>query len=97
MLWKIRAKIWLWPGKAAWHFVTLPKAIAAGIRKMSDGLRSPAGSVRVAVTVKGVSWKTSLFPAKEKRTYLLPIKAEVRKRAGVGAGDTAAFTIELEG
>jgi hypothetical protein len=96
MKWKTRVKIWLWSGNAAWHFVTIPKTIAAGIKTLSEGMRSPTGSVRVAVTIKGMRWKTSLFPTKE-RTYLLPIKAEVRKKAKVGAGDTVAISIELEG
>jgi hypothetical protein len=96
MQWKARTKIWLWSGNAAWHFVTIPKAVASGVKTLSEGMRSPTGSVRVAVAIKGVKWKTSLFPTKE-RTYLLPIKAEVRKKAKVGAGDTVTVSIELEG
>jgi hypothetical protein len=96
MHWKARTKVWLWSGNAAWHFVTIPKTIASGIKALSEGMRSPTGSVRVAVTIKGVSWKTSLFPTKE-RTYLLPIKAEVRKKANIGAGDMVTVNIELEG
>jgi hypothetical protein len=96
MQWKTRAKVWLWSGNAAWHFVTVPKELAAGIKALSDGMRSPTGSVRVAVTIKKVTWKTSLFPTKE-GTYLLPIKAEVRKRTKTGAGDTVSLALELDG
>lgn len=96
MQWKARAKIWLWPGDAPWHFVTIPKTIAAGIKSLSEGMRAPTGSVRVVVTIKDVRWKTSLFPTKE-RTYLLPIKAEVRKKAKIGVGDMVTVSLELEG
>lgn len=96
MQWKTRAKIWLWSGNAAWHFVTVPKSIAAGIKALSEGMRSPTGSVRVAATIKDVTWKTSLFPTKE-GAYILPIKAEVRKKAKVGADDTVNLTVELDG
>jgi hypothetical protein len=95
MQWKTRAKIWLWAADSSWHFVTVPKSVASGIKTLSEGMRSPTGSVRVVATIKDVSWKTSLFPTKQ-RTYLLPVKAEVRKKAKVGAGDTVALTLELE-
>lgn len=96
MQWKTRAKIWLWSGNAAWHFVAVPKTLAPRIKALSEGLRAPTGSVRVAVAIKKVAWKTSLFPTKE-GTYLLPIKAEVRKKAQIGVGDTVSLTIALDG
>ncbi len=97
MRWNTRAKIWLYPGKAGWHFVTLPKKVSAGIKVMSEGMRSRLGSVRVLVTIKGETWKTSLFPSQEAGAYLLPIKVDVRKKAKIDAGDTIAVRIELEG
>ena len=96
MEWKVHAKIWLWSGNAAWHFVTLPKNTSAGIRAMTEGMRSPSGSVRVVVTLKGETWKTSLFPAKTLGAYILPLKAGVRKKAKVGAGDTVSLRLELD-
>ncbi|MGE4062082.1 MAG: DUF1905 domain-containing protein [Rhodospirillaceae bacterium] len=94
----MRTKVWLWSAeKASWHFVTLPKKVSASIKAMTEGMRSPMGSVRVAVTIKRETWKTSLFPAKQAGAYVLPIKAEVRKKAKIGAGDTVGLTIELEG
>ncbi|MGE3334375.1 MAG: DUF1905 domain-containing protein [Rhodospirillaceae bacterium] len=96
MQWKVRTKIWLWSGNAAWHFVTVPKRIATGIKAMSEGMRSPTGSVRVVVTIKNVTWKTSLFPTKE-GNYLLPIKAEVRKKAKIAVDDTVGLAIVLDG
>ena len=96
MRWRLRTKIWLWPGEAPWHFATVPKNLADGIRSLSEGMRSPTGSVRVIVTAKRETWRTSLFPTKEK-TYLLPIKAAVRKKAKIGVGGSVLFTLELEG
>lgn len=95
MQWKMRAKVWLWSGNAAWHFVTVAKPLASGIKTLSQGMRSPTGSVRVAVTIKKVTWKTSLFPTKE-GTFLLPIKADVRKKTKIGAGDTVSLVLELD-
>jgi hypothetical protein len=95
MRYETRAKIWLWPGEAAWHFVTLPKALSARIKRFAGDARSPFGSLRVSVTVGKTTWKTSLFPSREE-TLLLPIKAEVRRKERIRAGDTVRLTIDLE-
>ena len=44
------------------------------------------GSVRVEATINRVAWRTSVFPQKS-GGYILPVKAEVRRRAGICAGD----------
>lgn len=91
----VTAPVWLWSeGQGSWHFLTVPAAQSAEIKAHSlGGSRRGFGSVRVEATINGVSWRTSLFPQKS-GGYILPIKAEVRRRAGIGAGD--AVTVELE-
>ncbi|TGV42067.1 DUF1905 domain-containing protein [bacterium M00.F.Ca.ET.168.01.1.1] len=41
-------------------------------------------------------WQTSLFPDKASGSLLLPVKASVRQREGLKAGDAPALTIEVE-
>jgi len=41
-----------------------------------------------------VVWRTSVFPLNA-GGYLLPVKAEVRKKAGIGAGDEVTVELEL--
>lgn len=53
------------------------------------------GSIPVTVTLGKSTWKTSIFPDKKAGTYLLPLKAAVRKKEGVGAGDKVRFEIEI--
>jgi hypothetical protein len=47
------------------------------------------------VTIGKTKWKTSVFPDKRSGTYLLPLKAEVRKKEGIFSEDTVSLTIEL--
>lgn len=91
----VTSPIWLWSeGQGSWHFLTVPAEEASEIRAHSlSNPRRGFGSVRVAATIAGVAWRTSLFPQKS-GGYILPIKAEVRRRAGIGTGD--AVTVELE-
>ncbi len=93
----ITAPIWLWSeGKGSWHFLTVPAEEALEIRMESaaSGIRRGFGSVRVAATINGVTWRTSIFPQKS-GGYILPIKAEVRRNADVGEGDEVRVTLDL--
>lgn len=91
-----KAKVWVWQGPAAWHFAGVDPDVAAKIRKSREHLpRIGWGAVPVQVTIGGTTWKTSIFPDKKSGTYLLPLKAEVRKKEGVGEGDTVSITLEI--
>ncbi len=91
----VTAPIWLWSeGKGSWHFVTIPADEAIEIRLLAKSEpRRGFGSVRVAATINGVTWRTSIFPQKS-GGYVLPIKAEVRRQAGIAAGDEVRVTLD---
>ncbi len=93
----VTATIWLWSeGKGRWHFLTVPAAEAVEIRLQAQaaGPRRGFGSVRVAATINGVSWQTSVVPQKS-GGYILPIKADLRRRADIAAGDEVICSLEL--
>ena len=90
------AELWLWEGDAAWHFVTVPPEISDEIEGRSSVLaRRGFGSVRVRVTIGPSTWSTSVFPDKTRAAYVLPVKKDVRARAGVVAGDVVGVQLEL--
>jgi hypothetical protein len=64
------------------------------LESQASGIRRGFGSVRVAASIKGIAWRTSIFPQKE-GGYLLPIKAGVRRRADIAAGDEVEVMLEL--
>ena len=59
------------------------------------GCSAAWGSVYVKVTLGGTSWATSVFPSKDVGGYLLPVKAAVRKKEGVGEGDVVTVELSL--
>jgi Domain of unknown function (DUF1905) len=93
----IKAKVWLYQGKAAWHFITLPKKKSEQIRFVAFDSKSAWGSIRVTAKIGGTSWNTSIFPDTKSGAYLLPIKAEVRKKEKIEAGSIVAVTLEIGG
>ncbi len=72
--------VWLYSGKAAWHFVTLSKKTSADIKSFIKSDSSAWGSIKVVVQVEKFKWHTSIFPDRKIGGFLLPIKKEVRKK-----------------
>ncbi|TAJ13715.1 DUF1905 domain-containing protein [Patescibacteria group bacterium] len=87
-----KAKLWIYPGNTAWHFVTINKVLA---KKINDDRMEPRGgwgSIPMTVSVGDTVWDTSIFWSKD-GTFLLPIKNEVRKKEGIYADDTVHVTL----
>lgn len=92
---EITAEIWLYPGKAAWHFLTVPEDIATEISDIFVLQKRGWGSLPVTITIGKTTWKTSIFPDKKTSSYLLPLKKEVRISEQLEAGDSVAFLLEI--
>ena len=58
-------------------------------------MRGGFGSVKVEVAIGEVRWTTSLFPDSRTGGYVLPLKADIRRRAGIAAGDEATVPLKL--
>jgi hypothetical protein len=95
MLIRFNAPLWEWQGKGAWHFLTLPVA-ESGMIRMAAPRKAGFGSVRVKATIGATSWNTSIFPDKKSGTYLLPVKADVRKAEDFSVGDAVEVTLSLD-
>jgi len=87
-VYECRCKLWRYAGKSGnWHFVNLPARVAREIRLVDAGPHRPGfGSLRVAATIGATTWETSIFPAAGDKSYLLPVKAAVRKAEGLQEG-----------
>lgn len=92
---KMKAKVWLYPGMAGWHFVTLSKKQSVEIKERFGIMKKGWGSLPVVVAIGKTSWKTSIFPDKKVGAYLLPIKMNVRKEEKIAEGDTITFLITI--
>jgi len=92
---RVTSSLWLWSGESAsWHFLTVPEEQAGEIRAESLARRGGFGSVRVEARIGDTAWRTSVFPQKS-GGYILPVKKEVRCRAGIASGDEVSFELEI--
>jgi hypothetical protein len=91
----ITSKVWPYPGMAGWHFLTVPKKESETIKKAHGKNARGWGSLPVAVSIGTTKWETSIFPDKKSGTYLLPLKAAVRRAEGIDAGESVRYTITI--
>ncbi len=89
------AEAWVYQGKSAWWFVTLPRAAAATVREAEQ--RRAFGMVKVWARVGSTTWAITLFKDTRKDSYLLALKAAVRKREAIRAGERIWVELRLEG
>lgn len=93
---QVSAKLWLYPGESTnWHFLTIPKDISTEIKERTKGIRKGFGSVSVEVTIGKTIWQTSVFPDSSSGTFLLPVKAKVRRDEDLYVDEKIDFTFKL--
>lgn len=93
--------LWRWTGGngGSWHFLTVDgdagEALSgtALMRRMERTIGG-FGSLKVTARIGDTTFRTSLFPSKE-RGWLLPVKASVRRAEGISEGDAVAVTLEV--
>ena len=95
---KVTTIVWLYPGMAGnWHFASLDKESVEKVKKFQKGKpRLGWGSVPVQVILGKTKWRTSIFPDSKSGTYILPLKAQVRKKEHIHEGDAVTFSCVLQ-
>ena len=64
----------------AWKFLFLPQDLTKEIREMHKHQEEGWGRMKVTAKIGSSEWKTSIWFDTKNDTYLLPIKAEIRKK-----------------
>ena len=89
------SKLWKYQGKAAWYFVTLPQEESLQIKFANIFSRRGFGSIRVKAKILNQEWQTSIFPDSKTKSYLLPIKSEIRKKVNLKDDSLITVTIDM--
>ncbi|MDP2010645.1 MAG: DUF1905 domain-containing protein [Phenylobacterium sp.] len=88
------AEVIHWRGPSPFFFAPLPAPEAEEIRRISKRVTYGWGMIPVEGVINGVVFTTAMF-ARE-GTYFLPLKAAVRKKANVTAGDRIAVEMKVQ-
>lgn len=91
----VKAKVWKYPGMDGWHFVYVGDKESAQVKKFQQKMpRRGFGSVHVRAILGATTWDTSIFPTKE-GPYLLPLKANIRKKEAIYDSDKVEIKCAL--
>ena len=89
------AKMWIHPSEGGWHFVSLPKNIAKEIRNNLKAQEEAWGRMKASVQIDELLWRTAIWFDTKEDTYLLPIKAEIRKKGHLKVNDSLMIHLWL--
>jgi hypothetical protein len=91
----LQSKVIVYPGFGAWRFLHVGSDVSRQI-KIDFGTRAAGfGSIRVRVCIGSTTWDTSIFPDKKSGTYLLPLKAAIRKKEEIADDDIVSFSVTI--
>ena len=93
----VTSLLWIWKGSDAagrWYFITVPEEQSGEIKAHAFGSPRGFGSVKVEARIGNVVWRTSVFPLNS-GGYLLPVKAQVRRKADLAVGDEVTVELDL--
>jgi hypothetical protein len=79
-------KPWQHASPGGWYFVSLPKEMSKEIRKMLQSEEEGWGRLKAEAKIGNSTWKTAIWFDSKKDTYLLPLKAEIRRKENIEAG-----------
>ena len=88
-----RATVIEWRGPSPYFYAPVPAEHADAIRRAASLVSYVWGVIPVEATIGTIRFTTSLFP--KDGTYLLPIRADVRRRSGVTGGDAVDVRMVL--
>lgn len=83
-----------WRGPSPFYFVAFPPQEAADLKHIANEVTYGWGVIPVRVRIGRTEWKTSLFP--KDGTYLVPIKAVIRKAENIDEGDEVDIYLEID-
>lgn len=83
---KFKAKPWQYDGPNGWHFISLPFDTANEIRDNFKWDEEGWGRLKVTAKIGESEWRTAIWFGTKQKTYLLPLKAEIRKMEQIKIG-----------
>lgn len=91
------SKLWEYGGQGSWFFITLPVDYAQDIKSIVEpSSKKGFGSLKVKATINNQTWETSIFPDSKSKSYVLPVKKEIRIKAKITEGDDINVTLEIK-
>ena len=93
---KFRGQVWKHKGQGGWFFVTLPRNLSLEIRKDHGLSEEGWGRLKATAKLGKTSWATAIWFDSKVRSYLLPLKASVRKVEDIEYNAIVSLELKFE-
>lgn len=85
--------IWFWRGPAPWYFATVPDSHFQDLKDIAVMVSYGWGMIPAEVAIGNTQYTTALWP--KDGSYIVPIKASVRKAENLEQGDDVRVRLEV--
>jgi hypothetical protein len=92
---RFSAKLWRLQEAGGWHFVSLPPKTSDEIRAVFKNEEQGWGRLKTTARIGSTAWQTAIWFDTQRGFYLLPVKADVRKKENMKINQTVAVTLLL--
>lgn len=82
---RFSATVWQHNGPGGWFFVSMPVEMSAEIRAHLQWQEEGWGRLKAKAGIGKSQWDTAIWFDTKRKTYLLPLKADIRKRENLKA------------
>ena len=87
------APLWKHDDPGGWYFLSVPNALAREIREHLQWQEEGWGRLKASAQIGDTRWDTAIWFDTKRQTYLLPVKASIRKITGVVADQTVPVVL----
>lgn len=74
------AEVWMSAPTGGWYIVSLPTEISTEIREHLKWQEEGWGRLKAEAEINSIRWQTAIWFDSNQKTYLLPLKADIRKK-----------------
>ena len=85
--------MWRHNAPGGWHFISIPMDISKEIRQNLQWQEEGWGRMKATVMIGETRWESAIWFDTKMDCYLLPIKAEIRKRTQIELGQDTKMSI----
>jgi hypothetical protein len=91
-----KSELWKYDGPGGWCFVTLPSEVSQKVRNNHFSAEEGWGRLKAQAQVGNTYWETSIWFDLKRSSYLLPIKAIIRKKEKLVIGKAVSLKLVIK-
>ena len=89
------AIVWQYSSPGGWYFITVPDKISKEIRKYFQREEQGWGRLKATASIGSSEWQTAIWFDTKADAYLLPLKADIRRKEKLEAKKKVKITLYI--